>query len=129
MLSLHDTEKLRRSGFTQFEVNELNHWKAPDGSPQHIDLDTPGWKAAIASRQKYFKKQMKGGMSYPQYVKKIEDIYQKLKDTGEGDDSIATFLRAEYSRVLGRKTDYQRARENRALGVVRKAYLAKARAK
>ena len=42
MLSLRDVETMRRSGFAEFEVREVNSWTAPDGTPQHIDLTTPG---------------------------------------------------------------------------------------
>jgi hypothetical protein len=129
MLSLHDTEVLRRSGFIIDEIRELNNWLAPDGSPQHIDLSTPGWKMAIKTREKVFRAHKKGGQKYPQYEKWIRDIYQKLKDTGEQDDTIATFLRAEYSRIKVPKTDYTAARENRAMDIVNKAYRAKAKAK
>jgi hypothetical protein len=127
MLSLHDTEVLRRSGFIIDEIRELNNWLAPDGSPQHIDLSTPGWKMAIKTREKVFRAHKKGGQKYPQYEKWIRDIYQKLKDTGEQDDTIATFLRAEYSRVQAKKTDYQAAREHRALSIVKKAMYSKMR--
>lgn len=127
MLSLHDTEVLRRSGIVQFEIIELNHWTAPDGTPQHIDLSTPGWKAVLKSRERVFHRKMKGGMKYPQYEKWVMGIYDRLKETGQQDDTLATFLRAEYSTVMGKKTDYQKAREYRALGIVKKAYTAKAK--
>jgi hypothetical protein len=127
MLSLHDTEVLRRSGFIIDEIRELNNWLAPDGSPQHIDLSTPGWQGAIKARAKVFHNQMKGGKKYPAYEKWIRDIYQKLKDTGEQDDTIATFLRAEYSRIKVPKTDYTAARENRAMDIVNKAMYSKMR--
>jgi hypothetical protein len=129
MLSLHDTEVLRRSGFIQMEIEELNHWTAADGTPQHVDLSTPGWKMAMKTRETFFKRMKKSGMNYPKYEKKVQGIYQKLKDTGEQDDTIATFLRAEYSKVAAKKTDYQQARENRALGIVKKAMYAKIRGK
>jgi hypothetical protein len=129
MLSLHDTEVLRRSGFIQMEIEELNHFTAPDGTPQHIDLGTPGWKGALKARAKVYHNQKKGGKTYPQYEKWIMGIYQKLKDTGEQDDTIATFLRAEYSRVMVPKTDYTRARENRAMRIIDKAYRTKSKPK
>jgi hypothetical protein len=136
MLSLHDTEVLRRNGFIQMEIEELNHWLAPDGSPQHIDLSTPGWQGAMKTRAKFMRKYRKGGANYKQYEDKIKSIYDKLKTTGEQDDTIgeqddtiATFLRSEYSRVMVPKTDYAKARENRAMRIVDKAYKEKSKAK
>lgn len=125
MLSLHDTQVLRRSGIAQFEIEELNKWTAPDGTAQHIDLSTPGWKAVLKSRERVFHRKMKGGMKYPQYEKWVMSLYDKLKATGQQDDTLATFLRAEYSQVMGKKTDYQKAREYRALDIVAKAYKVK----
>ena len=127
MLSLHDTEVLRRSGFIQMEIEELNQWKAPDNTPQHIDLSTPGWKMAIKTREKVFRAHKKGGQKYPQYEKWVMGIYEKLKATGQQDDTLATFLRAEYSKIAVGKTDYQQSRENRALSIVKKAMYAKVR--
>ena len=122
MLSLRDVEVMRRSGFAEFEVREVNSWTAPDGTPQHIDLTTPGWKQVLKSREKFMHRYMKGG-TYAGYIKTIENIHKKLAATGEeGDDSMATFLRAEYSRIMVPKTDYQKSRENRALSIIRKAY-------
>jgi phage gpG-like protein len=127
-LSDMDAIKLYADGFTREELLEFTRAKTVDGKPQYINIDTEGWQHTRQKRRElvetlrhdYIKTQKKKTGRKPtersitEYThKRIADFRRKLSKK-YGDDTAFVFLREEYGRSFGGKTDYQKARQARS---------------
>lgn len=128
-ISQDDAIQLFADGFTREELLELTNATFRDGTPQLIDIDTEGWqrtrlarRTLVAGLRKTFidREKKKSGHkpsegSISEYVtKRITGIRSKLNvKYGSDTDTTFVFLREEYSRSFGGKTNYESARANR----------------
>ena len=129
-ISSDDAIQLYADGFTREELLEFANATYKDGTPQHIDIDTPGWKdmrlhrreLVAEARQGYIAREKKKTGRKPsekmisEYITRQINGVRKALNKKYDNNSALDFLREEYSRAFQPKPDYVLARTRRTEG-------------
>ncbi len=108
-LSESDSERLRRSGFFDFEIDYIANATTPDGHAQPmIDLNNPAWQAAMKTRSDYIKNELERTGDVNSVYEEILAYYRKDFSRDPFD-----FIRYEYGRGVVKKIDFLNALEQR----------------
>ena len=107
-LRYEDALKLRRSGFLPWEIKKFDEAKAPDGSPQQLNVNTKTWQAAMESRRRWVGDKMRRGWTPKRIAVSIIGYYVMHKGASPFD-----FIKVVYKPPKG-LTDYQQAAKARA---------------
>lgn len=102
-LSYDDAEKLRRVGFTDYEINAFAEGKTPDGKDQPtINLSSEVWQRVMSSRGKWNADKIAKDWTVEERENAVMDYYVRSAERNPWD-----FLKAEYQPPL--KKDYYEA--------------------
>ena len=126
MLSITDIRKLRAHHITPIEISQLNTAVTALGNPQYINLDNEVWVRVLEHRKRWYEnKWAKAGGTQRGYLGMMQRFYASQPTS---DNTIFTFLRAEYARyVKPKQVDYVTAAGKRAAKQISKVYKGKPR--
>lgn len=113
-LSYEDRQILDKSGFIEEEIDAFGDARAPDDTPQVINIQSGTWQDAIRSRLAWWND--KRNMGWPEV--KIREALRRYYRQDE-ERSPWDFIKVEY-RPPKRLTDYQDARQKRAKDTIEK---------
>lgn len=108
MLTQKDRERLIGVGFIELEVEAFHNAVDPAGIPQPlVDLDSPTWQNAMASRKAWVMDKVDRGWSPEKITQSLVNFYALRTDRNPFD-----FLKAEY-KPKNKLQDFKAAREAR----------------
>ena len=117
MINVFDKMRLRNAGFIEEEIDAIDKAVDPSGNPQPTDIDSTGWRMAMASRKSWISNKQRKG-----WTKK--DIYAALRGYYKRKDRRTPFdfVSEEYRLgMTGKKiTNYQAIRAKRTAANIRK---------
>jgi len=113
MLLRRDVKKLRKAGFTDWEIGTLNENLRQ--RPQVLDLTTIVWQKVLRRRTALIDKWVKSGKSLEQFNKKIMSYYTSTRKA-----SIWDWVKIEY-RPSRKVKDFTAALAKRAATARKKA--------
>ncbi|GAH44369.1 unnamed protein product [marine sediment metagenome] len=122
-MNLRDQLRLKADGYLPWEITEFATAKAPDGSPQVIDINSETWKQARTNRRHWIamlKSQVRSkyhrNLSQIDINRLVDNWYKQSSDRTPWD-----LIKAEYQPHKG-LTDYQTALKARAVASKRSLY-------
>lgn len=115
MLNMIQVMRLRRAGFVDYEIAQLNWAVAIDGTPQAINLKAQAWEATLSTRRKWIDSLRAQKWTDQQIFDNIMHFYTSDKGRTPWD-----FLKAEYKPPV--RTDYAKARRERARRQTKQLY-------
>ena len=122
-MSLKNQQALLRDGFLQSEVTEFAEAVAPDGSPQHINIESKTWLQARENRRNWIKMLQKHCVEKLGRRLSQTDINKLVVDWRAQDSSRTPWdlIKASYRppKMLG---DYAEAKQRRAQNKTSKLY-------
>lgn len=114
MLTANQRDRLRKSGFSTYEIGVLN--SDLEERPQKIDLSSGVWKDVIRRRRQWVSRMLKSGKTLSQAMAKANRRY-----IVDDEASVWDFVKAEY-RPPGRIENYAVAQKRRAAERIKGTY-------